>query len=525
MYVGDIASTQPDTPAVVMAGSGHVTTYGELEARSNQFAHLFRSRGLSAGDHLSIVVDNCPAFFGIALAAHRIGLHYTPISTHLTPSEIGHIIADSDARALVASARLSDIVSAVPTGPRTDLRLAVEGAIDGYEFAPDLLAEQPTSRPGDETAGSPLLYSSGTTGRPKGVEFPLSRAHPREIDSFTGAFTNQFGIDERTVFLIPGPLYHTSPLFYANMVLRVGGRLVVLERFDAETTLRTIEQYRVTHSFFVPTMLLRMLRLPEDVRSRYRLDTHVWSLHGAAPCPPGVKVAMREWWGPILWEGYAGSERNGMTILTPAEAQIHPDSVGLPVGCGVEVVGLGGEPVATGETGLVYFTGGHQFRYHHDEEKTAAAYLRPAVSTLGDIGHVDADGFLYLTDRQANVIISGGVNIYPQEAEAVLALHPNVQDVAVIGVPDEDMGESVHALIQLNDPDAGSAELAANLIEYCRARVARYKAPRTVEFVRTLPRLPNGKLVKHGLRSAHHPAGSPPGGPADDPVTKAKGRR
>ena len=510
MYVGDSTHLNRDAPAVTMAGSGQSETYSELEAASNRFAHLFRARGLTAGDHVSLLIDNRTVFFDVALAAHRSGLHYTAVSTHLTPAEVGYIVTDSNSRALIAAGALAELARQVP-GTEALIRISVDGEIDGFESFAALRETLPSTKLTDETAGSPMLYSSGTTGRPKGVEFPLSGEHPRVLDSFTAEFIDQFGIDRDTVLLLPGPLYHTSPLFYANMVLRVGGRLIVLERFDAETTLRTIERYGVTHSFFVPTMLIRMLRLPDGIRHRYRLNTHVWSLTGAAPCPPEVKQSIAAWWGPILWEGYAGSERNGMTILTPEEAVIRPASAGRPIGCGVEIVGPDGAELPVGETGLVYFTGGHQFEYHNDPDKTAAAYLRPHVSTLGDIGHVDGEGFLYLTDRSANVIIAGGVNVYPQEAEAVLALHPAVEDIAVIGVPDPDLGEAPHAIVVPRAPAPPSDELANELIDHCRSRLARYKCPRTVEFVDRLPRLPNGKLVKHSLSANAQSTPTPKG--------------
>lgn len=491
MFVGDVAAKTPEAQAVLFVPSGVSRTYRELDRNSIAVANQLHGLGVRRGDHVAIIAENGPFFVEATLAAHRSGLQYTTVNTHLVPPDIVYMLQDSGSRALISSSRLSDLADEV---------IASLGEVTRVGEADVALAsDQAAGADFEETAGSPMLYSSGTTGRPKGIEFPLSGDHPREIDDFTSHFVDLFGIDHNTVMLLPGPMYHTSPQFYANMVLRVGGRLVVMERFDAEAALRTIQDHGVTHSFFVPTMLIRMLRLPADVRESFDLSTHVFSLHGAGPCAPDVKRAVSRWWGPVLWEGYAGSERNGMTILSPADAAEHCESVGRPIGCDIVIVD-DGKRVGPGETGVIYFAGGYEFSYFGDPEKTTAAYLEPGVSTLGDIGHVDAEGFLYLTDRLADVVISGGVNIYPMEIESVLALHPDIADIAVIGVPHSDLGEVARAYVQVVEGLEPSDAVRAAIMDYCRGRLATYKCPRELEFVDVIPRQLNGKLMKQKLR-------------------------
>lgn len=496
MYVGDIARQYPNRVAVTFTPSGQERTYRELDQNSLKLAAFLRERGIGPGEHIAIVATNGPFFLEAALAAHRSGLQYTTINTHFRAEDIAYVLQDSGSRAVLVGDGMQGLIdhAANSVEVRVDEHHAVAG---GFSHA-DVLARD-MSDGFEEVSGSPMLYSSGTTGRPKGIEFPLSGAHPRQLDAFTANFVELFGINDQTVMLLPGPFYHTSPQFYANMVLRVGGRLVVMEKFDAEQTLRIIEAEGVTHSFFVPTMLIRMLRLPDEVREAHDLSSHVFSLHGAGPCPPEVKEKLVEWWGPILWEGYAGSERNGMTILAPEDGPEHRGSVGRPVGCEI-VIAEDGRRVAVGETGVVYFAGGYEFAYFGDPVKTAGAYLEPGVSTLGDIGHLDEDGFLYLTDRVANVIITGGVNIYPQEVESLLALHPDIEDLAVIGVPDQDLGEIATAVVQLVPGRPADDAMERSILEYCRARLATYTCPRRVVFVDEIPRQPTGKLMKRMLR-------------------------
>lgn len=499
MYVGDVAAREPSRVAIQMPGTAVRLDYADVDRRSSAIARHLRNRGVTSGQTVALLAGNGPFFIEAAVAAHRIGIRYTTINTHLRQDDIEYILRDAGASALLVGAGFAGLVDALDSASRPRVVITEEAAgTSSGDSVPmsRVLASDPGGPLADEIAGSPMVYSSGTTGRPKGVAFPLTGGHPRIIDDFTSHFVDLFGIDQDTVMLLPGPLYHTSPLFYANMVLRKGGKLVILEKFDAEAALAAIHDFGVTHSFFVPTMLIRMLRLPPEIKQRYDLSTHRFSLHGAGPCPAEVKLGIREWWGPIVWEGYAGSERNGMTILAPEDVVGHPNSVGRPVGCEVVVVGDDGQELPRGETGVVYFSGGARFAYHNDPEKTQQAYLDEKTSTIGDIGFLDDDGFLHLTDRLANVVISGGVNIYPQEIEQLLSVHPEVQDVAAMGVADDELGEVLVAVVQPTSVARAGPALARELLSYCTENAARYKCPRRIIFSDQLPRQPNGKLLK-----------------------------
>jgi fatty-acyl-CoA synthase len=381
-------------------------------------------------------------------------------------------------------------------------RITVGGGLAGFDSYEDVLRDHAPGSIADDREGREMLYSSGTTGKPKGVRKPLPgtalgdpAAAPVQVAQGIAAF----GANADSVYLSPAPLYHAAPLVYSMSMHRVGATVVVMERFDPEQCLELIERHRVTHAQFVPTMFTRMLQLPADVRAGYDLSSLVFAVHAGAPCPVEVKRQMLEWWGPIIFEYYSGTEGIGSTFITPQDWLAHPGSVGRPVQeC--HIVGADGGELPPGETGLVYFAGGMDFEYHNDAEKTASVTTDRGWRTLGDIGHLDADGFLYLTDRQAHMIISGGVNIYPQEAENLLGGHPLVADVAVIGIPDPEMGESVKAVVQLADHAVGSPQLAEELLAFCRASLATYKCPRSVDFVDQLPRDENGKLYKRVLR-------------------------
>ncbi|MFZ2173644.1 MAG: acyl-CoA synthetase [Rhodococcus sp. (in: high G+C Gram-positive bacteria)] len=498
------ARRAPDVPAIVMGSSGEVVTYGQLDHRSTQFARALRSRGLSAGDHIAILMENNSAYLEVAWAAQRSGLYYTAINRHLRPSEVQYVLDDCGAAALVTSAAAADVVPGLDLA-RIRVRVSATGDLAGFERYEEVLAGEVSTPLDDECEGREMLYSSGTTGRPKGVRKPLPgtpfgdpSAAPVQIAR--GQLVSNSVTD--AVYLSPAPLYHASPLVFSMSWHRLGATVVVMESFDPRRCLELIERHRVTSAQFVPTMFVRMLRLPEEERARYDLSSLRNAIHGAAPCPVAVKRQMLDWWGPIIHEYYSGTEDVGASTITPEEWLAHPGSVGRPMQeC--HIVGEDGEELPPGRIGVVYFAGGRPFEYHNDPGKTASVTNDRGWRTLGDIGRLDDEGYLYLTDRQAHMIISGGVNIYPQEAENVLAGHSAVADVAVIGVPDEEMGESVTAVVQLVDSAAAEDDLAAELIAYCRAELASYKCPRSIDFVDELPRDPNGKLYKRLLRDRY----------------------
>jgi long-chain acyl-CoA synthetase len=500
------AEDTPEAAALVMAGSGETVTYAELEDRSRRLAAALRTRGVAAGDHIAILMENNRAYLEVAWAAQRSGLYYTAINSHLRPGEVQYVLDDCGAVALVASEAMADVVAALDLS-RIPVRLAGAGALPGFEtYDAVLAAAEPGPLDGDRE-GREMLYSSGTTGRPKGVRKDLP-ATPFGDPSATPVLLARAvagqgrGVGPGSVYLCPAPLYHSAPLVYSMSMQRLGATVVVMERFDPRRCLELIERHRVTHAQFVPTMFVRMLRLPPDERERYDLSSLQFVVHAAAPCPVPVKRQMLEWWGPIIHEYYSGTEDIGSTFITPEEWLAHPGSVGRPLEeC--HIVGPDGQELPPGEEGVVYFAGGRPFEYHNDPDKTASVTDHRGWRTLGDIGRLDEDGYLYLTDRQAHMIISGGVNIYPQEAENVLAGHPAVADVAVIGVPDAEMGEAVKAVVQPVDGATAGPDLEAELLEQCQSELATYKCPRSVDFVDELPRDPNGKLYKRLLRERY----------------------
>jgi len=485
-----------------MGGSGERRTYGELEAASNQVAQLLRSAGLRTGDHVAVLLKNRVEWFDVVWGALRAGLYVTPVNHHLTAAEAGYITSDCGARALFADAELAGTVRAMGGDlGGVGLRLAVGGHLESFDDLRTALAAQPVAPIGDEVEGTWMLSSSGTTGRPKGIKPPLPR-NPIGADTPFGALlVGLYGFSPETVYLSPAPLYHAAPAGWTTMTQRLGGTVVVMERFDAEEWLRLVERYGVTHSQVVPTHLVRLLKLPAEVRRRYDLSSLRGVVHAAAPCPPEVKRAAIEWLGPIVHEYYSGSEGSGFCAIGPEEWLAHPGSVGRSLMGAVHIVGDDGQELPAGEEGQVWFESATRFEYHGDADKTAAAWNDRGWSTLGDIGRVDADGYVYLTDRVAHTIISGGVNIYPREAEDVLVVHPAVLDAGVVGVPDEEMGERAVAFVQVA-PDgdaAGGDALADELLTWCRDRLTHYKCPTEVRFVEALPRLPTGKLLKRAL--------------------------
>ena len=490
-------------PAVIMGATGATITYAALDARSNRLARHLRSAGLQPGDHLAIFLRNEARFLEVVWAAQRSGLYYTPISSLLTAAELDYVVDDCGAVALVASSELGVAGGIGERVRRLRVRLAVEGDLPGFDRYETVVDGCPSTPLVPEIAGSEMFYSSGTTGRPKGVRKPLTLGPAWDVPGYFPTYRDLYGFDRDTVWLATGPLYHAGPLYGALAAHRAGGTVVVMERFDAEQALRLIERHAVTHAQWVPTMFSRMLKLTPEVRARYDLSSLRFGVHGSAPCPVPVKQAMLDWWGPILYEFYAGTEGNGMTLISPEEWAQRPGSVGRSVLGVAHVVDEAGRELGPGETGTVWFSEGFSFEYHHDAEKTRDAHDERGWSTLGDVGHLDADGFLYLTDRQAFMIIAGGVNVYPREIEDVLVVHPLVADVAVIGVPNDDLGEEVKAVVELVDGVEPSPATADLLLEHCRTQLARVKVPRSIDFVPVLPRLPTGKVQKHTLRAPY----------------------
>ncbi len=502
--LGSRAAEQPDGPAVVMGGSGETVTYRQLDERANRLARLLRARGLSEGDHIALIMENDPRFLEVAWAAQRSGLYYTALNHHLLAGEVQYILDDCGATVVVAGAAQSAVVagldlSAVP------VRLSVGGAIQGFERYEDQVGAFEPVPLDDETEGREMLYSSGTTGQPKGVRKALpgtAMGDPASPPVQIAGVMARSGAGPGSVYLCPAPLYHSAPLVYSMSMLRLGATVVVMEHFDPAQCLALIERYGVTHAQFVPTMFVRLLKLDDAERQAHDLSSLAYVVHAAAPCPVPVKRAMLEWWGPIIHEYYSGTEDIGATWITPAEWLAHPGSVGRPMSP-AHILGPDGSEVGVGEEGIVYFEGGRPFEYHNDPAKTASITNERGWRTLGDVGRLDADGYLYLTDRASHMIIAGGVNIYPQEAENMLAGHPLVADVCVIGVPDAEMGEAVKAVVQLVDPARGGPGTEAELLAYCRASLAAYKCPRSVDFVAELPRDPSGKLYKRRVKDRY----------------------
>ena len=498
------AKANPDKPAYIMAGSGETVTYGELEARSNQGAHLFRSLGIQKGDSVAFFMDNTPRYYELLWAAQRSGLRFTAISSKLTAGEVEYIVKDCEAKAFVASKGVADVALALaPLIPGVKLYM-VDGVAGPYESFEAARAAFPTTPIADQGAGGAMLYSSGTTGRPKGVRREVTGETP--IDAPNGLAmmgAGLYGWTPDSVYLSPAPLYHAAPLGWSMGMLALGGTVIVMERFDPEEALALIETHKVTTAQWVPTHFVRMLKLPPEVRAKYDTSSLTQVFHAAAPCPVPIKQQMIEWWGPIISEYYAGTEGNGFTAINSAEWLAHKGSVGRAMTAELKICDEDGEPLPPRAEGTVYFAGGGEFEYHNDPKKTAESRNQHGWTTLGDVGWVDEEGFLYLTDRKSFMIISGGVNIYPQEIENLLITHPKVADVAVVGAPHEEMGEQVVAVIQPADwADAGD-DLAAELSAFARANLSHVKAPRRIDFMAELPRHQTGKLYKRLIRDSY----------------------
>jgi long-chain acyl-CoA synthetase len=498
------ALATPDKPAYVMASTGEIVTYRKLEERSNQGARLFRSLGLKRGDSIALMMDNNARYFEICFAAQRCGLFFTAMSSRLSTQEAEYILADCGARALIVSSSLAAQAAELRgKNPKVATRYSVNGALPGYPSWEKARDAHPATRIADESAGRDMLYSSGTTGRPKGVKTELLDEVIDATSTLMMVAKKLYGLGGDAVYLSPAPLYHAAPLRFNMTVMRFGGTSVIMEHFDAEEALRLIERHAITHSQWVPTMFVRMLKLPPEVRARYRHDSLKVAIHAAAPCPVPVKKGMIDWWGPVLYEYYAGTEGNGFVACTSDSWLKHRGTVGSALVGEVRILDDEGRVLPVGETGTIYFANGPAFEYHNDPAKTASSKNARGWTTLGDVGYLDAEGFLYLTDRKHFMIISGGVNIYPQEIENLLVTHPKVMDVAVIGVPNEEFGEEVKAVVQPADMHAAGAALAEELIAYCRANLSHIKCPKSVDFEAELPRHPTGKLYKRLLRDRY----------------------
>ena len=490
------AKRQPDVVAVASPTGDR--TFAELNANINRLVRALRRHGLGVGDPVALLCTNRPEFVETLGACLRAGFRLTPINWHLTAAEVAYVLKDCGAKALVADDRVGDVArDAARESDDLTLRLAVGGPIDGFESYADLIRDEPGDDIDDPVLGGTMFYTSGTTGRPKGVHRPP--APP--------LLTNLGGYGDGTVDrnLVTGPLYHAAPLAFSLAVpMAWGCGVVLMEGWDAEETLRLIEAHRITHTHMVPTMFHRLLSLPEEVRSRYDLSSLRYVIHGAAPCPVEVKRRLIEWLGPIVWEYYAATEGTGSFV--DAETWLaHPGTVGRPFTEGQVLIGdPDGNPLPAGETGLVFLRSSDatRFEYFNDTDKTADAY-RGTYFTLGDVGRMDDEGYLYLTDRSANLIISGGVNIYSAEVDAVLLEHSAVGDAATIGVPNAEWGEEVKAVVELQPGLEPSDALADELLAFCRDRLAHFKCPRTVDFVDELPRQDNGKLYKRLLRDRY----------------------
>ncbi len=501
---GHQAAIDPSKPAIIEARTGNVTTYGELDAQSTRIARLFDQVGLHVGDHIAIVMHNCAEYLTVAWAAQRAGLFYTPINWHLTADEAGYILDDCGATVLIATEHVGPLAETIAAMIERPLYCYSAGAAFGrFASLDQALVGIPADPRDGEVEGMFMFYSSGTTGRPKGILRALDHAPfgtGLTFDALTGGL---FGFNADMTYLCPAPLYHAAPIGWSMSAQRFGGTVILMESFDARESLKLIEKHHVTHAQYVPTMFVRMLKLPLEDRTRADLSSLKVAVHAAAPCPVDVKLQMIEWWGPVLLEYYAGSEGNGFCFVDSATYLTHPGTVGRAVQGTIHIVGEDGNDVPTGEIGTVYFEGTAQFEYHNDPAKTASVFDSHGWSTLNDVGHIDAEGFLYLSDRRSHLIISGGVNIYPQEIENALTMHPKVADVAVIGVPNDEMGEEVKAVVQLVDPADATDATRAELIAYCRERLSHFKCPRTVDFDPELPRLPSGKLFKRRLIDAY----------------------
>ena len=492
-----------------MAGSGFTQTFAQLDAAANRLSRLLRSVGVQPGDHVAICMENHDRYFEVVWGCHYAGAVYTACSSRLTSGELVYVINDSEAKAFITSKYKADQAAEIIADTLgVVVRLMLDGTIEGYEsYELAVAAQSSDSLDEDRIAGMDMLYSSGTTGRPKGVTRPFT-AMPLETTPGSVAPILQmlFGGTNDSVYLSPAPFYHAAPLRFSMAAQELGATVVAMEHFDAEQYLALIDRYHVTVTQVVPTMFIRLLKLDPEVRAKYDVSSLRCVIHAAAPCPVIVKKQMIEWFGPVLHEYYAGTEGNGFVYCNSEMWLAHEGTVGTPINCVVHICDDDGEELPRGTAGTVYFEGGATFEYHNDAEKTASSRHPRGWSTLGDVGYLDDDNYLYLTDRKAFMIISGGVNLYPQETENVLVMHPKVVDVAVFGVPNDDFGEEVKAVVQPVAMPASPNEaesLAKELMTFCRSQLADVKCPRSIDFREELPRHPTGKLYKRLLKDEY----------------------
>jgi long-chain acyl-CoA synthetase len=489
-------------PAIILHPSGVEVSFADLEASANRLAHFLRNSGLRAGDTIALLMENNPHIHAMMWAARRSGLYYAVINTHLTPAEAAYIVDNSGAKAIISSRALRRVCEGLaehlPAG-LPDLQIVADDDLDGWRRYPECVAGQPETPITDEREGDLLQYSSGTTGRPKGIRRDLTDLSPAEAPNMLMPLLTAVGLTGEAIYLSPAPLYHTAPSIWSLSVQSLGGTTVVMEKFDAESALDAIQRYGVTHGQFVPAMFVRMLKLPAAVRHSYDVSSLQRVVHAAAPCPVDIKRQMIDWWGPIVDEYYAASEAVGASFIRAEDWLQHPGSVGKPLVGTPHIVDDYGTELPAGQPGTIYYEGGYPFQYLKDEAKTAAARDTHGWVTVGDIGFLDEEGYLFLTDRRHHMIISGGVNIYPQEAEDLLITHPKVLDAAVFGIPDESMGQSVKGAVQTIDPADANDEFADELLIWLRERLAHFKCPRTISFETELPRSDAGKLYKQEL--------------------------
>ncbi len=510
MYPGVHAETSPDRPAIILAETGEVITYAQLHEGAVRLSNVLRAAGLQPGDHIALCMENHPRYLEVIWGCHYAGLVYTACSSRLTRAELAYIINDCGAKAYITSKYKADQALEIADEiPNVTLRLMLSGTVDGYDAYESVVEGASTTPLENMVDGTDMLYSSGTTGMPKGITRPFPGTPIGTAAGVGGAVVDfLFGFREDMVYLSPAPLYHAAPLRFNLAVHVKGGTTVIMEHFDAENYIKFVEQYKVTHTQLVPTMFIRMLKLDDDVRRRYDVSSLEVAIHAAAPCPAETKKAMIDWWGPVIHEYYAGTEGNGFVYCNSDMWLAHPGSVGTAIQGVVHICDEDGNELPTGEPGTVYFEGTAEFEYHNDPEKTKSSRdpKGRGWTTLGDVGYLDADNFLYLTDRKAFMIISGGVNIYPQESENVLINHPAVVDVAVFGIPNDDFGEEVKGVVQPKEmpssPEAAAA-LEKELIAYCRSNLADIKCPRSIDFRPELPRHPTGKLYKRLLKDEY----------------------
>ena len=502
--ITDHAIATPNKPAFIMGATGECVTFGELDARANQVAQLLRAEGVQQGQHIAMMMKNCREFMEVMFGCMRAGVVFTPISTHLKKDETAYILNNCRAQLFIASGSLVEVAAeAAEQAPQLQRSFVIKGEKVGFSDWHAALVEQSADPIPDQSLGVPMLYSSGTTGKPKGVfrapeNIHLDAPHPLKL---AGAY---YGFNADTVYLSPAPLYHAAPLHYNTLNLIQGGTSIIMERFDPEEALALIEKYKTTHSQWVPVMFVRMLKLPESVRAQYDVSSMQRAIHAAAPCPIDIKRQMIDWWGPVICEYYSSSEGVGFTIIDAEDWLAHPGSVGRPLTGIPKILDGQLQELPVGEVGQIYFAEVARFEYFDEPGKTEEAFDTRGWGTVGDMGYLDGEGYLYLTDRKNFMIITGGVNVYPAEIEGLLVTHPQVADVAVFGIPNEEFGEEVKAVVQLMNHAEATQETAAELMHWMKERLSSVKVPKSVDFMEQLPRMDNGKLYKRHLMDAYH---------------------